>query len=51
MKQNYRPRIYIGSATNISGGLGKRLKSYDAKTALPIYVERALNEGYSIVFK
>lgn len=51
MKQNYRPRTYIGSATNISGGLGKRLKNYDAKTALPIYVERALNEGYSIVFK
>ena len=49
MKQNYRPRIYIGSGTDTRGGLAKRLRDYDAKTALPLYVERALNDGYSIL--
>jgi hypothetical protein len=50
-KPSCRPKIYIGSGTNSKHGVHVRLTCYDRQSNLPIFVERALKDGYSIVHK
>jgi hypothetical protein len=52
-KQNSRTKIYIGSGTNAESGVSSRLRHYDIKAydVLPLYVNEALEEGYTIVHK
>ena len=46
-----RPRIYIRSATDSYYGVHHRFGQYNTGDALPMYVKKALDEGYSIVHK
>ena len=53
-----RPRIYIGSGTETTYGIRKRMSQYDKRTqtgvtnsAIPQYVETSLREGYDITHK
>ena len=50
-KPNHRPRIYIGSGTASSYGVSVRFYHYDHQYTLPTYVQKALDEGYTIVHK
>jgi hypothetical protein len=50
-KPGCRHKIYIGSGTDRDRGGAKRFWQYDTKRSLPRYVERALNDGYTIVHK
>jgi len=50
-KPNCRPCIYVGSGTAKKRGVALRFSQYDAKRALPCSIERALNEGYTIISK
>jgi hypothetical protein len=43
--------VYIGSGTNSELGVAHRLRDYDRFTHLPLYVSKALEEGYKIVHK
>jgi hypothetical protein len=43
--------IYIGSGTDSRGGVASRFYSYDTKAELLVHIERALNDGYTIVKK
>ncbi|QGI61979.1 hypothetical protein CEK27_005950 [Fusarium fujikuroi] len=48
-KLNSRPKIYIGSATAMVGGLHRRKRQYDNGKVLPLYVEKAIEDGFCIV--
>lgn len=48
---HHQPKVYIGSGTSTSGGVGARLKQYDDGFLLPRYVEATLHEGYHITHK
>lgn len=50
-KPNHRPRIYIGSGTSSRSGVYGRFYQYDHQVTLPTHVEKALDEGYTIVHK
>lgn len=50
-KPNCRPRIYVGSGTAKKRGVELRFSQYDTKRALPRSIERALDEGYTIISK
>lgn len=55
-KQGRRPKLYIGSGTQARYGVSNRLVSYTKENAnkphhLPLHVESALLDGYSIVHK
>ena len=50
-KSVYRPKIYIGSATDAKHGAPLRLGQYDRGVLLPRHVEKALKDGYTIVHK
>jgi hypothetical protein len=50
-KSGCRPRIYIGSGTNSLYGVRTRLNQYDILDVLPKYVQKAVDEGYTIVHK
>lgn len=50
-KLGQRPRIYIGSSTQTLTGMRSRLRQYDDGFLLPVYVESALNDGFTIVHK
>jgi hypothetical protein len=46
-----RPRIYIGSGTESHQGVSQRISSYTRGVQLPQCVQKALDEGYTIVHK
>lgn len=46
-----RPIFYVGSGTSSGEGVRSRLKQYDDGFLLPEYVEKALDEGYTMVHK
>jgi len=50
-KPGCKPKVYIGSGTSWSLGVVGRFKQYDDGFLLPVYVEKALDEGYEIVSK
>ncbi|KAJ4374108.1 Dolichyl-phosphate-mannose--protein mannosyltransferase 1 [Neocucurbitaria cava] len=50
-KPGSRPKIYIGSGTNRYGGVSERLRMYDSESVLPMYVKRALDNGYAITHR
>ena len=50
-KPGFWPKIYIGSSTNVPGGVTYRLKQHDDEILLPLWVEDALDHGYAIVHK
>jgi hypothetical protein len=50
-KKGFRPNIYVGSGTDSRGGVASRFYQYDTKASLPVYVERALKDGYTITHK
>lgn len=50
-KDGCRPRLYIGSATNLTGGVRARLKQYDDGFLIPEYVQKSLDEGFVIEHK
>jgi hypothetical protein len=50
-KRSYRPKIYVGSGTHAVSGIWERFNQYDNNTNIPMYVKRALDDGYSIVHK
>jgi hypothetical protein len=50
-KPGSKPKIYIGSGTNSLSGVSKRLRDYDIHHELPLYVEKALDDGYAIVHR
>ncbi|KAK7727879.1 Aconitate hydratase mitochondrial [Diaporthe eres] len=43
--------IYIGSGTDSLNGCYPRLQTYDKLSNLPVYVEKAVKDGYKIVHK
>ncbi|KAK4951906.1 carbamoyl-phosphate synthase (glutamine-hydrolyzing) cpa2 [Elasticomyces elasticus] len=47
-KAGRRPRIYIGSGTQVVGGVASRWQTYARLTGLPRFVQRAIDEGYTI---
>lgn len=50
-KSGCRPRIYIGSGTGSQGGLLYRWRDYNDPLRVPLYVKKALDEGYRITHK
>ena len=51
-KPKCRPRIYIGSGTGVTKhGLEYRFKDYNYRARMPIYVRKAVDEGYMITHK
>lgn len=50
-KPGHRPIIYTGSGTDAKDGAVVRLRCYDRRTHLPIYVDAALKNGYTITHK
>lgn len=50
-KPGHRPKIYIGSGTDAKSGVSARLATYDSGVLKPMYVGRALQDGYVIVHK
>jgi hypothetical protein len=51
-KPNCRPRIYIGSGTTVTRhGLEGRFKDYNFRTRMPLYIGKAVDEGYTITHK
>jgi len=50
-KPGSRPKIYIGLGTDWGRGLKSRFNHYDGKTMLLQYVKRALDDGYTIMYK
>lgn len=50
-KDGRRPKIYVGSGTNSEKGVSARFWGYHDGVAIPIYVQKALDEGYTIVHK
>lgn len=47
-KEHCLPKIYIGSATSSKKGALVRLHQYDVRTALPVLVAKAFDDGYNI---
>jgi len=47
-KRNRRHKLYIGSATNFLRGVRARFEEYDNERALPYYIKKALQDGYTI---
>jgi hypothetical protein len=45
------PLIYIGSGTEAKRGVRARWSNYDRNHNVPLYVRRALDDGYIIVHK
>jgi hypothetical protein len=50
-KPSCRPKIYVGSGSHVVSGIWERFNQYDNNTNLPMYVKRALDDGYTIVHK
>ena len=50
-KDGERPRIYIGSGTDSTAGVRRRMNCYKQRSALPYYVETSLQAGYAITHK
>ncbi|KAK4951845.1 carbamoyl-phosphate synthase (glutamine-hydrolyzing) cpa2 [Elasticomyces elasticus] len=50
-KLGCRPKIYVGSGTQVVKGVKGRLDQYDNEQSLPQYVQAALDEGFTITFK
>jgi hypothetical protein len=50
-KDDSRPRLYVGVATEHSSGVYHRFKQYDLGCQVPAYVQAALDEGYIVVHK
>ena len=50
-KRSSRPTIYIGSGTNVKGGVSARPDQYDKGIYVPMRVARAMEDGYVIVHK
>ena len=52
-KPLFRPRVYIGSATDKKGGVRQRWWAYNVRAVqvLPAYVEASFHEGYTITHK
>jgi hypothetical protein len=50
-KPGYRPKIYIGSGTNSLRGVSARFSEYNRAEALPQYVQKALDDGYTILYR
>jgi hypothetical protein len=47
-KPGFCPRIYIGSGTEAIEGVTSRLRQYNRGDKLPLYIEKAVKEGYTI---
>jgi hypothetical protein len=43
-----RPKVYIGSGTNVKGGIRSRLGNYRRQDTIPFLVEKAIKDGYTI---
>lgn len=50
-KKGCRTLIYMGSGTEATRGVASRFYRYDNGTSLPVHVEEALDDGYTIVHK
>jgi len=50
-KPGYRPKIYIGSGTNSLRGVSARFSEYNRAEALPQYVQKALDDSYTIAYR
>lgn len=50
-KENFPPRLYIGSGTNSVGGVASRLRDYEKEVRLPKLVKASLEEGFRISHK
>lgn len=50
-KGGWRPQIYIGSATMAEKGVTQRFWAYNNGVQIPLYVQDALNDGYTITHK
>jgi hypothetical protein len=50
-KRGARPRIYVGSATEMQRGVRSRFKNYDTGHTIPMYVASSFREGYKITHK
>ncbi|KPM39959.1 Carbamoyl-phosphate synthase arginine-specific large chain [Neonectria ditissima] len=50
-KSGCRPKLYIGSGTAAVMGVGNRFQQYDAGILLPLYVEKAMDDQYTITHK
>jgi hypothetical protein len=47
-KSGHRSKIYIGSCTSAKQGVTARFREYDTGRHIPLYVKKALDEGYVI---
>jgi hypothetical protein len=50
-KSGSRPRIYIGTGTNTAYGVYKRFQNYEKLRKIPVDVQQAFDNGYTIVHK
>ncbi|KAK6208215.1 hypothetical protein LQW54_006996 [Pestalotiopsis sp. IQ-011] len=50
-KENFPPRLYIGSGTNATAGVASRFKDYEKEVVLPKLVKVSLEEGFRISHK
>ena len=50
-KADADPCVYIGSGTSAKAGVRGRFYDYDRRKNVPYYVQKALNDGYSITHK
>jgi hypothetical protein len=50
-KPNHHPKVYIGSSTESRSGLCTQMSQYNRRQNIPIYVQRALDDGYTISSK
>jgi len=47
-KASCQPRIYVGSRTSVTKVVESRLADYRNGTTLPLYVQKSIEDGYSI---
>lgn len=51
VKPGSRPKLYFGSGTNAQSGVKGRFSNYDLRNMLPVKINEALQEGYTIVHR
>jgi hypothetical protein len=50
-KPGHRPKVYIGCCTESRSGVCTRISQYNRGYNIPWYVQRALDDGYTISYK
>lgn len=50
-KEGSPSKVYVGSGTNAEYSIPARFEAYEKMDHLPVYVEKAINDGYNITHK